>query len=135
MPTSQKEIYFYPPALQQRNRMWYYNSTEWGEEHADRYMDSFYDALEEKIDASYHRPFPKSVTVHITNEDVYYFYWRRKQSEPRGYTVFYRKMSNGSIGVIAIIGDGQDRDNRMRESLEKALPNIEAGQQKPLSKP
>ena len=135
MSTSQKEIYFYPPALQQRNRMWHYNSIQWGEEHADRYMDSFYDALEEKIEAPYHRPFPKPETAEITDEKVYYFHWKRKQSERRGYTVFYRIISNGNMGVIAVIGDGQDRNNRMRESLEKALPHIEADQQKPPSKP
>ena len=127
MSTSQKEVYFYPPALHQQNQMWYYNSIQWGENHADRYMDSFYDALEEKNTASYHRPFPKSATIGITDEDVYYFHWKRKQSERRGYTVFYRTLSNGSIGVIAIIGDGQDQDNRMRESLEKALPHIKTG--------
>ena len=117
-----KPVYFYPPAEQAMADIWCYSS-QWGEGHADQYTADLYNAIEEKRKAPHHQIFPKNKAASIYDEELYYFHWKQKQRQNRGHTIFYRKISNNNIGIVAILGDSMDKTVRLREALENIEQN------------
>ena len=123
MPKNKKDwVLFYPTADEKMADIWAYSS-QWDEAHADRYTESLYKAINRQRDESLRRPFPRAKTADITDEQIYCFIWKYKSHTP-AHTVFYRILLGDNIGVIDIIGPGQDKDNRLRDALEEVEPLI-----------
>ena len=89
MPKNKKDlVLFYPTADEKMVDIWAYSS-QWGENHADRYTEALYRAINKQRDDSLHRPFPRTKTADITDEQIYFFLWKYKSNTPT-HTIFYR---------------------------------------------
>ncbi len=113
---------FYPPAIKKMANIWVY-SCQWGEDHADSYTADLYAAIEQQKNATYHKLFPKAKIADLVKEPIYFFLWRYKSHTPP-HTSFYRILSSKQIGVIEIVGPGQQTTDRLRDALEQAQPFI-----------
>jgi len=70
MPKNKKDlVLFYPTADEKMVDIWAYSS-QWGENHADRYTEALYRAINKQRDDSLHRPFPRTKTADITDEQI-----------------------------------------------------------------
>lgn len=131
MTDSRNPVLFYPPAQEKLSDIWVYSS-RWGEQHADDYVERLYQAIMDQRYLDYHRPFPKPESLRAVTHEVYFFLWRYKSHTP-SHSIFYRLLSGGNIGVIDIIGPGQNRESVLHGALERIAddsrtPNAETRQ-------
>ncbi len=125
------EPYYYYPAKLQLAWAYHYNETHYGEKHAERYVEKMRQAIKEKQDSGEHKSFsqyiktnPKTKAARIVIDKVYFFRWVEKPNQKRGYTIFYRKMSAGNIGVIGVLQDGADFPNCLSVNIDQVIPEI-----------
>jgi len=127
----ENEPHYYYPAKLQMAWAYHYNARHYSEMHAEQYIEKMQQAIKEKQISGEHRRFmecnkitPQTKAVKIVKDNIYSFRWTEKPHQKRGYTIFYRKMSGGNIGVIGILQDGADFSNRLRENLGQITPEI-----------
>jgi len=87
--------------------------------------------IKEKQDLDEHKSFSqyikttlKTKAARIVIDNIYFFCWVEKPNQKRGYTIFYRKMSGGNIGVIGVLQDGADFPNRLGDNIDQVIPEI-----------
>lgn len=113
-------VKLYPPAEDKLADIWLYSS-QWGDEHADNYINDLFRAMEQLEKANYHRAFPACpIWLNKVRTEVFYHLWNYKSNTP-AHTIFYRMLSDGEIGIIEISGSGQNKDAQ----LVKAMKSVE----------
>ncbi len=134
-----KEPYYYYPAKLQMAWVYHYNEKRYGEDHAEQYIENLKCAIEEKQRSGEHKLLIEShqITIqtkvaNIVKSEIYSFRWTEKPNQKRGYSIFYRKMSDGNIGVIGIFQDGADFPNRLLENIENIGAEIQRDKNKNL---
>ena len=83
-----------------------YTRDRWGVEQADRYINGLFDAFE-GIDAHEvaSRPIPADFGV-----EGFYFRYER-------HFVYWRRLSNGDIGIVTILHERMHQTSRFRDDL------------------
>ena len=110
--------YFYPLAKQHMDSIAAY-SKQWGKKNAIDYILKLTQAINRLNEGKHDKPFPKTQRVDRLKEEVYYFYYKRKSSDRHGYCIFYRRLSGGNIGVIAIIESSRDLPDHLYDAIEQ----------------
>ncbi len=94
-------------------------SKKWGIEHARTYVTKLYHAIEKQNKNRHDRPFPKTGKAKRLKKEVYYFQYKSKSSDRGGYCVFYRRLSAGNMGVIAIIESSRNLPEHLLDAVDK----------------
>lgn len=98
----------YPAARERLLDIWDYTERTWGEEHADQYVRNLVSAIQAVGGERYR--------------------WRSVQDEAlpgvfffrhRHHYIFFRELSEGTLGVISVLHENMDIPSRLREDAER----------------
>ncbi|MCB1228762.1 MAG: type II toxin-antitoxin system RelE/ParE family toxin [Verrucomicrobiae bacterium] len=98
----------YPSARERILEVWEYTEEKWGEDQADRYVAGLVAELD-KISKSRHRWKP------VGEEGFSGVYFAKY----RHHFVFFRELSDGVLGVIAVLHEVMDLPKRLIEEAER----------------
>ena len=109
------EYRFSPLAEAQLNAIWDYGYHRFGEEQADSYLDALFSAIAELAMTGAYQGLPPSLVPpdkisDITSFQVHYI---RYQQE----FIYLRKLDDGTLGVICLLGSRMDTPLRLKENL------------------
>jgi toxin ParE1/3/4 len=83
-----------------------YTRDRWGEEQADRYITGLFEAFERiESHGTMSRPVPAEFDV-----DGYMFRYER-------HVVYWRRLSNGDIGIVTVLHERMHQMDRFREDF------------------
>ena len=119
-------LYFYLTARKNARSIRRYNEETYGKEHARHYMGALYDGIEtyqksgvREISSNIRNAFSQHEIAYIRQHGIYSFHWKEKPHQKRGYTVFWRDMPDGRMGIISILGDGMHYTHNLKQALRK----------------
>lgn len=108
--------YFYKLARVQIDEIAEY-SKQWGDDNARAYLTKLFQAIDRQNAGRHDKIFPKTVKTKAIKEDIYYFHFKAKQRQKHGYSIFYRRLSRGNMGVIAILESSRNLPNHIEKTM------------------
>lgn len=100
-------------------------SKQWGSTHARKYVTKLYEAIERQNESSFDRLFPKTGKALKIKQDIYYFHYKSKASDRGGYCIFYRRLSTGNMGVIAIIESSRNLPEHLHNAVNRQAKELQ----------
>jgi len=103
---------FFPPADEEQDEIWRYSCRTWGEKQAEKYIKGLHyhlQLLSEK--KKFWWPLPAQLVIPPDLNLKAYF------SKYEHHYLFFRELSPGSIGVMAILHEKSDMPVRLCEDL------------------
>jgi len=105
---------FFPPADAAQDEIWRYSCTEWGEAQAEKYIKELHHHLQLLSEKKQlWRPLPSNLVIPPDLKLKAYF------SKYEHHYLFFRELSEGTIGVMAILHEKSDMPVRLCEDLRK----------------
>lgn len=104
-------VKIFAPARARLLEIWDYTEKTWGADQADTYLRGLAVAIDK---AQHTRRLWRSVKDE-TLAGVYYFRYRH-------HLVFFRELSQGTLGIITVLHESMDLPERLREDFEENSP-------------
>ena len=97
---------FYPRANERLDEIWEYTVEQWDEHQAEKYIRGLFSALEKRAERKHSWLSVKESGF----SGVYFFRYEH-------HFVFYRELSDRTIGVISILHERMDLPHRLKEDF------------------
>ena len=105
---------FYPPADEAQDEIWQYTVRQWGQAQAEKYLKDLHSHLAQLASKEKQWcPLPKAL-VNPGEVDIPVYF-----SAFEKHVVFFRELSNGDIGVMALLHEKMNLPVRLAEDLKK----------------
>jgi len=105
---------FFPPADDAQDEIWRYSCEAWGEKQAEKYIKGLHHHLQLLLERKkFWRPLPANLVIPPDLKLKAYF------SKYEYHYLFFRELSGGAIGVMAILHEKSDMPVRLCEDLRK----------------
>lgn len=116
---SKGEYGFSPLAEIQLDTLWDYGYHRFGERQADSYLDGLFSAVEEVATSGRYlglvpKRVPPDIITDITTLPIRYIHYEK-------HYLYLRELSDGTIGVVCILGDRMDTPRRLQENLSSPM--------------
>ncbi len=110
---------FSPIAVAQLDTLWDYGYRRFGIQQADDYLDGLFATLDEIATCGHYlglppRHIPPDKLVGITSLPIQYVRYQRDY-------LHLRKLSDGTLGVVCILGERMNTPRRLKELLSSSL--------------
>lgn len=111
---------FFSPADKSQDAIWDYTYEEWGEVQADKYIIGLHSHIQKLADNKLlWMPVPKSLALPSDLEiEVFFSHYER-------HYVFFRELTEDTIGIMSILHDSMHIPVRLREDLKKITGKTE----------
>ena len=105
---------FFPSADKAQDNIWRYTCETWGEKQAEKYIKGLHDHLQRLSEKKkLWRSLPANLVVPPDLKIEAYF------SKYEHHYLFFRKLSSGQIGIMAILHESSDLPVRLFDDLRK----------------
>ena len=99
---------FFPTADRRQDDIWDYTYDTWGEEQADAYIEGLHVAIDSA--AKGEKRWRK--LEHTKLKEVYFIKYRH-------HFIFFKVLSNGTLGIISILHENMDVPSRILEDVQQ----------------